>query len=336
MPAKGSRRSCNEQDYQTKFSVFGNWEKVNYGEFLGNWQACLAWLREVECSHDTAFVTSHFARPAVVKQYEEAMGFESSLVVRFGSMGVADPFAHLPSPNHYYAMSATLAPTQIQFHSKVVYAHPDVKSQLQGVLPEPADTLKDHLPDEVAEFLERKPTVVVSVSSFGQVNNIVRMFPSSDTFQVLFLGSSCRDPDPHHMHYEGLVDLDAAFDKAALIVHGCGVGTVNQVALSGKPSIGLSGFLEQKCNGLALERLGISKHFTLESLYTDPGSVKCFAASISSFFDGTASLADPSKLREVQHAVRQESAAALGNFCRRLRKVLESQPARMPQPVSVP
>merc|ERR1712217_638060 len=93
-------------------------------------------------------------------------------------------------------------------------------------------------------------------------------------------------------------------------------------ALSGKPSIGVSGFLEQECNGMALEKLGVSRHFTLKSLYSDYDAVKAFGASITSFFDRTAlSFVSHNRLLEVQNAVQNEQPAAFHAFLDKLREL---------------
>mmetsp|Transcript_83414 Transcript_83414/g.165556 ORF Transcript_83414/g.165556 Transcript_83414/m.165556 type:complete len:257 (-) Transcript_83414:240-1010(-) len=254
------------------------------------------------------------------------MGIRSSLVVRLGSTCLADPLAHQPelqNLNNFYAMSSTLAPTVLPLHSHVIYPHPAIEKH--GVLSEQPHIFKpDPIPENVRTFLEQMQTIVVTISSFGQVKNVAKMFPASCEFQVLFLGSSCQsDPDPSHMHYKGMLDLDMVFQKAALIVHGCGVGTVHQVALSGKPSIGLSGLLEQECNGVALEKMRVSKHFTLRSLYSDPCVVKAFIEAVMGCIQGAASFIDRHKLLEVQEKVQKEHGAAFGAFTDRVRKVLQ-------------
>jgi len=271
--------------------------------------------------NNAKFVTSHSERPSMVAQLDEAMGIRSSLIVRLGSMCLADHLAL--SQNHFYAMSSTLAPEVLPLHSCIVYPHPAIAKH--GPLSEHDSIFKpDPVPEQVMDFLERKPTVVVTISSFGQVKNVVKMMPPCTEFQVLFLGSSChRDANPSHMHYEGLLDLEIVFQKATWVIHGCGVGTLHQVARSGKPSIGLSGFFEQECNGMVLEKLGISKHFSLKSLYTDRGTVDAFKQSIMTCIHGTASFIDTHKLREVQERVQKEHGAAFGKFLDRVRQVMQ-------------
>jgi len=53
------------------------------------------------------------------------------------------------------------------------------------------------------------------------------------------------------------------FPLAAHVVHGGGVGTINQVLRSGIPSLCISSVTEQEANGQALMDLGVSKHFKL-------------------------------------------------------------------------
>lgn len=221
-------------------------------------------------------------------------------------------------------MSSTLSPTVIPLRSLVVYPHPDIEKH--GVLSEQPHIFKPTaLPEHVVAFLEKMQTIVVTISSFGQVKNVAKIFPPSDEFQVLFIGSCCcqSDADSNHMYYEGLLDLDVVFQKAALIIHGCGAGTVHQVALSGKPSIGLSGFLEQECNGVALEQLGISRHFSLRSLYSDSGTVHAFIEAVMACIHGNASFMDAQRLQEVQEMVQKEHDAAFGAFLDRVRKALQ-------------
>jgi hypothetical protein len=324
-PAKGS---CDETDYQTPFSVDAGWSPVNYGEFLSNWQGYLGFVQRSELAGNAKFVTSHFERPSNVAKLEEAMGIRSSLVVRLGSLCLTDPHAHQPeqqNQNYHYAISSTLAPKEIPFNSHMVFPHPAIEKC--GVLGQQPHIFESHpVPEHVVAFLDRMPTAVVTISSFGQVKHVVEMFPASDKFQVLFLSSSCQsDADPNHMHYEGLLDLDKVFQRAALIVHGCGVGTVHQVALSATPSIGLSGFLEQECNGKALEKLGISKHFSLKLLYTDHGSIEAFIETVLACIDGTASFVNPRRLREVQSMVQKEHDEAFGTFFGKVRKMLQQE-----------
>jgi len=324
--AKPTKGSCNDSDYRTPFSVYGGGEKVNYGEFLSNWQACLGFVQHTALAKNAPFVTSHSESPSTVAKLDEAMGIRSSLVVRLGSTCLADPFAHQPelqNLNYFYAMSSTLSPTVIQLRSRVVYPHHEIEKH--GILSEQPHIFKpEPLPEHVVAFLERMQTIVVSISSFGQVKNVAKIFPPSDEFQVLFIGSSCQsDADSNHMHYKGLLDLDVVFQKAALIIHGCGVGTVHQVALSGKPSIGLSGILEQECNGVALEQLGISRHFSLRSLYSDSGTAEAFVEALMACIHGQTSFIDPRRLREVQERVQKEHDAAFGAFLDRVRKALQ-------------
>jgi len=324
-PAKGS---CNETDYQQAFSVNGDWGKIDYGEFIGNWQGCVGYMKKYELARDAKFVTSHFERPSYVEKLDEAMGIESALILRLGSLGLSDPFAHLSDHRYYYAMSATIAPKAIPFSSMTVFPHPDIKKN--GVLTEQTDIFEPlPLPADIAAFLDRMPTVAVTISSFGELNNVSKMFPYSPKFQVLFIGSSCgrnknADRGPNHLHYGDMLDLDAVFQKAALIVHGCGAGTCHQVARSGKPSVGLSGFLEQECNGMALERLGISRHFTLKSLYNDRSVESDLSELIVSFFHSQATFADPEKLLEVQRAIQHEETSAHHAFRQKLSQLARS------------
>jgi len=249
------------------------------------------------------------------------MGIKSALILRFRNIGRAGPFIPLPDHIYHYAMSATISPKETTLHSHVAHPPPDIKKQ--GVLSEQASIFTSlPLPASVAAFLDSKPTVAVTISSFGEVKNVSERFPTSTKFQVLFIDSSCSsDKDPNHMHYNGTLDLGAVFLKAALIVHGCGAGTCHQVALLGKPSIGLSGFREQECNGVALERMGISKHFLLKSLYSDHVVAVQFIEAIISFFDGNATFAHPLKLVEVQRAMCQEETLAYRAFFEKMREL---------------
>jgi len=259
-PSNGSKLSfsCNQEHFQPAFSVNERRGKVHYGDFLGNWQACLAHAQASECPNGAIFVTTYFERPSLVQMYEEAMGIKSSIIMRFGSMCLLD---NANEARHYHAISATLAPKMIQLHDSLAFT---AAIEKHGVMSEPIDVFSPGLlPERIAEFLEKKKTVVVTISSFGQGIKLVKMFPASDKFQVLFLGCDKPDDDldPNHMYHNELVHLDTVFQKSALIVHGCGAGTINQVALSGKPSIGVSGFLEQASRISSREAAGLQAFY---------------------------------------------------------------------------
>jgi len=126
------------------------------------------------------------------------------------------------------------------------------------------------------------------------------------------------------MHHRDPVNLDAVFQMASLIVHGCGVGTINQVICSGKPSIGVSSLCEQHCNAMALEKLRVSRHFNIKSLCSTKVDAKNFATCILEFFDDPSSLARPDRLKEVQCAAQTERESALGAFLDRVNDVCSS------------
>lgn len=319
----GSGDKWNWDHYQTPFNVDAEgWDTLGtYGEFLSHWQAVCGFV-QVSMQGRAKFVTSQYARLSMAAQIDEALGITSSLLLRFSGMSLADPYQEAEAHNRHYALSATLAPNKLDLRSQLLCPHPNMKAQCHGVISKSEHIFED-VPLDLDKFLDTKPTVVVTISSFGQVDKVAKLFPTSDQFQVLFLGSACKtDADRSHMHYEGLVNLDAVFAKASLIVHGCGVGTVNQVALSGKPSIGVSSICEQHCNGSALEGLGVSRHFTLKSLCsTDARAADDFVTTIFSFFQCPASLATPERLEEVQSAVKAESELALAALLRRIDEV---------------
>lgn len=320
----GSGRKWDEDCYQAPFSVDdGPGRRLEtYGEFLSHWQAVCGFVQS-SMQKQAKFVTCQYASLSLAAKIEEAMGIDSALLLRVSGMCLADCYNEAHVRKLHYAMSSTLAPEELELHSSMVmYPHPEVKKQCHGVLGEAEHLFNRSLPQDLEQFLDRKATVVVTISSFGQVDKVARLFPSSDRFQVLFLGSDCGSEDPNHMHHHEPANLDAVFRRASLIVHGCGVGTINQVALSGKPSIGVSSFIEQRCNGLALENMGVSRHFTLKSLCsTDGDAANEFATCILSFFESPASFANPDRLEEVQRAVQTESASAFASFLNRVSEV---------------
>jgi hypothetical protein len=325
--ATGSSDRWNEDHYQTSFSMDTPWSRLEtYGDFLSHWQALCGFVQE-SMQESAKFVTSQYANLSMAAKIEEAIGVESVLLLRVGGVSLADHYDEAKVQKRHYALSAIWAPEEFNFLSKTLYAHPDLKKQCLGVLSE-SEHFDKALPDCLRVFLDRmpmKPTIVVTISSFGQDSRVAELIPRSDKFQVLILGSTCAsDPDPHHMHYGDPVNLDAVFQMASLIVHGCGVGTINQVICSGKPSIGVSSLCEQHCNGMALEKLRVSRHFNIKSLCSTKVDAKNFATCILEFFDDPSSLASPDRLKELQCAAQTERESALGAFLDRVNDVCSS------------
>lgn len=318
--------SCNEIDYQSPFMVDSpSWRCLDsYGEFLGNWQALLSFVVASMAPSEVKFVTSHYASLEMVSTIEAALGITSSAIMRVGSMGLRDPCENRGSHNMCYAMSPKLAPEKLQCMGQLVCPDPRMKEQCLGAIVQSPSLFRQELPERVTSFFRRrKPTVVVVISSFGQVTEVARLFRSSQRYQVLFLDSDGCDHDGH-MHFDGMVNLTAAFREADLIVHGCGVGTICQVALSGKPSVGVSGLCEQASNGERLQELKISKHFELKSLCgSSADRIEEFRACLDSFFDDPRSIGiDPEAVKQVQEAVKLESERAFTNFRERMHELL--------------
>ncbi len=314
--ANPSVGSLNEHEYQTVATVDKLAFKIDdrFGEYLGLWRA---WMGVVMKRCPGACVTSHYDRQENVLLWEEAMGVQSTLTVRAGSMGLGDS----DMEHKFLAMSPTLAPKALQLGPKLLPVDGVLK---QGVIAEPADIFPPTaLPECVAAFMDQKPTIAVTLSSFGQVQKVIDFFPLSSIYQVLFIGSNCvGDADESHMHNEGPLDLNLVFAKATFVVHGCGTGTVYQVALSGKPSIGISSMIEQEHNGKALEDLCISKHFALKALWYDSdGVVTAFRSFVDGYFSGTSPI-DETTLHQVKEAVAQEDG--LATFCEKLAEIAEA------------
>jgi hypothetical protein len=330
--------SCDAARYEAEFSVenMGCTRAEKFGRLLSCWQAFLDIVQtaaKTAGNHSLKFLTSHCDSLPSVQHFESCMGFESTCILRVGSHCLSDltsnhTFQDLSQLQRrcYYAQSETLSPKIFTFRSGALsVVHQDIKKE--GVLIEPKECFAPrHLPEDIQTFCTSgKPTVVVSISSFGQVDKVIPKFPASDKFQALFLSSKCKnDTDASHLHYEGLVDLDAVFKHSALIVHGGGVGTSNQVAFSGKPSIVISCLCEQENNGRALEKLGVAKHFTLKSLLDNEETVKDFQESILSVFDHPqATWFNADKLKEVQGNVSDENEQCSSAFLQRLRRPQE-------------
>ncbi len=325
--AQPSYGHLDEHQYQTVASVDKMAFKIDgvFGDFLSAWEAWiqtvkdLVWPEGKKC----VFVTTNYDRPGNVNLWETAMGIESALILRIGSLGLGDTNFE----NKFFAMSPTLAPKALRFGPNAVSVEGVPK---QGVIGEPSDVFTPRpLPEDVLAFLDQKPTVVVTLSSFGQIEKLVGMFAEVEGIQVLFVGSKCQnDLNTNHMHYADMLDLDEVFAKAALIVHGCGVGTVNQVAFSGKPSIAVSSMMEQELNGEALEALGTAKHFTLKSLWHDESNaVQNFHSSITSFLEGVPDLGK--RLVDVQTAVEKERDVALQSLCDALDELMDKKSVDM-------
>ncbi len=316
----------NEHEYQTVATGEKMAFKIDgiFGEFLAVWQAWIQTVKDVLWPEGKKclFVTTNYDREFNVKLWETAMGIESALALRIGSLGLGDNHFE----NKFFAMSPTLAPKALRFGPNVVSVEGVPK---KGVIGEPLQIFTPRpLPEDVRAFLEQKPTIAVTLSSFGQIEKLVGLFPSAG-IQVLFVDSKCQnDLNTNHLHYADMLDLDEVFAKAALIVHGCGVGTVNQVAFSGKPSIAVSSMIEQELNGEALEAAGIAKHFTLKALWYQEGNVvESFRSTVAGFLEGAADLGK--RLIDVQTALEKEKGAALQTLCNALDELMDKKSVDM-------
>ena len=153
--------------------------------------------------------------------------------------------------------------------------------------------------------------MVLSSVSKQWTDDIEKILPGSDTYQVLFVGATSKETAEKagHLRYPAfLPNLDAAFAAASLVVHGGGVGVCEQAVRSGKPSICLSSMVEQELNGVRLEALGLAKHFKIASVLEDGAG---FCSTVQDFFEGGSEIFDHSTLLSAQEQVRQESALAL-------------------------
>ena len=209
--------SLNEKSYQTIATVDKLAFKTDvFGEYLGLWEA---WLVIVKEMGPFAFVvTSHYDREENVVLWENAMGLHSDLSLRVSSLGLSDSVLE----RKFMAMSPTLAPKTLQLGPKTLPVDAVPKG---GVIAEPLRLFPQRdLPPSVEAFME-KQTIAVTLSSFGQIDKLIDFFP--EAYQVLFVDSNYEgDSNPKHLHYNGLLDLNSVFAKSAIVVHGCGTGTV--------------------------------------------------------------------------------------------------------------
>ena len=91
---------------------------------------------------------------------------------------------------------------------------------------------------------------------------------------------------------------------------------MHQVAMSGKPSIGISSCMEQEMNGKALGDLGIATHFKLKDLWYDKdGAVAAFQSCITGHFAVGTLTIDGSVLKRVADDVAKEDVV-LPKACR--------------------
>ena len=300
----------NEDEYQNVSEVGkAAVKKATFGVFLSSWQGAFSALKSQE-NFPNIFVTNCYDREPNMAMFDEAMGLSNSLKLRVGHLGLVD----VDLSDKWHANSNLLAPCEL-FGKDVT----SVKKQ--GVIVEPNNVFPaQSLSDDVANFLEAKPSVVVVLSSVSVqwIQAIQNLLPGSDDYHVLFVNNTSTEPlKAGHFCFPGpLAALEAAFASASLVVHGGSVGVSEQVVRSGTPSICLSSMSEQEFNGERLEALQLAKHFKLADVLRDGAGL---VSTIESFFEGKASFYNSVVLRDAKEELTHESFGALPSFCECLR-----------------
>ena len=309
-----TQQGMNEEEYQIT-SELGKmaFKKETFGDFLSLWQGAVSALRSQE-SFPSIFVTNCYDREANMSMFEKAMGFESSIKLRVGHLGLLDE----DLSDKWHADSDLLAPHHL-FRKDVT------RVEKRGVIVEPDYVFRAQgLPDEVAGFLGAKPSAVVVLSSLSVkwTNAIRNLLPESDTYHVLFVNTVSAEPCKagHYCFPWPLPDLDAAFALAHLVVHGGGVGVSEQAVRSGTPSICLSSMVEQELNGSRLEALGLAKHFKIGDVLQDSAGL---VSTFKNFFKGEELFYNSDALQSAKEKVLRESAEALPALCERLRNLAQ-------------
>ena len=305
----------NEDEYQTanepgKAAL----KKDTFGAFLSLWQGAFSALMNWHDDFPRVFVTNCYDREVNVALFEKATGIATSLKLRVSHLGLGD----VDLTDKWHAVSSILAPQDL-------FGKDVAGLEKRGVIVEPRDVFPPQgLPAEVATFLEAKPSAVFVLSSVSaQWTNAIRdILPGSTTYHVLFVNAASGQggsvKEGHYCFPEPLADLDAAFKKAALVIHGGGVGISEQAVRSGTPSICLSSMVEQELNGSRLEALAIAKHFKIGDVLQDGTG---FVSTVADFFQGEATFYDSAAVESCKEQVLRECTAALPALSARLRSL---------------
>lgn len=264
-------------------------KKSTYGIFLTRWRGLLSFLAE---RMPGAFcLSNHYDQETSLPLFESAIGLQSDIVLRIGTLGLMDrnPEGKL------YAMSEALCPRTLHLSPSLTKEISPESWKLEGVIAEPRDLFPASPLPEAVEYFLQEPTIVVSLGHLGfKIQDLLAGHRS------LFVNSTLDTALPGHLHWPGLLNLEAAFSRCSLVVHSCGVGTIHQVACAGKPSIGVSITKEKLNNGKRLEDKQVAVHFPLFQLTTDVELRNEFERALSLFTADPDRLFPPDKLKETQ------------------------------------
>lgn len=254
-------------------------KKPSYGEFLTKWQVVLAHLDTVLPTSGVLRATNCYDQEGNYKLIEEALGYKCDLHLRIGTLSLMDSNSE---NNKFYAISQALCPRKLHLSQSFVKDVAPKSMIMAGVIVEPSETFPaGPLPHEVAAFLE-EPTIVVTLSS-SRLATLLQDFLAAR--RCLFVCSATHAPLLGHLHWPQHLNLDAAFSKAALVVHACGVGTAYKAVCSGTPSICVTLTKEQLNNAKRLEHKGVAFAFRFQDLMTDTAVQHAFVESLDAPFD---------------------------------------------------
>ena len=258
-------------------------KKPSYGEYLTKWQVVLAHLDTVLPTSGVLRATNCYDQESNHKLINYALGYKCDLHLRIGTLSLMDSIS---DNKKFYAISQALCPRKLHLSSVFVKDVAPKRMELAGVIVEPTDTFPaGALPPRVGAFLLEEPTTVVTLSnSHLHLASLLQHLLAGR--HCLFVCSATDAPLPGHLHWPQQLNLHAAFSKASLVVHACGVGTAYTVVCSGTPSICVALTKEQLNNAKRLEHKGVAVAFSLHDLMTDTVVQDSFVNSLGASFDG--------------------------------------------------
>ena len=286
--------ACDEKQHQEweDLSKIG-FKKSSYGEFLTKWQGVLIYLNTELPRSGVLRVTNCYDQESNCKLIEAALGYTSDLHLRMGTLGLLDN----STEKKFYAISEALCPRKLYLSPTSVKDVNPKEKKLEGVIAEPRTIFPaEDLPPEVATFLE-EPTVVVTLSS-SHLGTLLQNQLAA--FRCLFVCSVETKPLVGHLHWPKVLDLDAVFAKASVVVHACGVGTAYKAVRSGKPSICVSLTKEQLNNAKRLEDKDVAHHYALQELMQDSDMQAAFVQSLEATHDAQSFLSLQSEVSAEQ------------------------------------